>query len=234
MSGSPFFQPVDISKTALILSDVQDEIYGRMPVKDQEQYSTDVLKLLTGFRKEIKERARGAQGPAYRGVPLIVHALAPFNWNSNAFLSPSNKLLSVFVGGLQKKGLLPSAGSEPLTSASPFTGPAIPTALRPNEGFSAHEIVVNHLRPSAYSGTDLRVYLRSRGIEHVVLCGLTTSGTILSTALGMGDDDWHVIIPREGCWDDDEQVSKMLLDKVLTRWADVCDSKDVLGLIASE
>lgn len=50
----------------------------------------------------------------------------------------------------------------------------------------------------------------------------------------MGDDDWHVIIPREGCWDDDEQVSKMLLDKVLTRWADVCDSKDVLGLIASE
>src|SRR5690242_4625094 len=42
------------------------------------------------------------------------------------------------------------------------------------------DIVVTKRRVSAFSGSDLEVVLRAQGISHLVLCGIATSGVVLS------------------------------------------------------
>jgi hypothetical protein len=64
-----------------------------------------------------------------------------------------------------------------------------------------------------------------------VLCGLTTCGSILGSARLGADLDFHIIVPKEGVMDDDEEVNNFLLEKVLPRFVDVVDMKDVEELL---
>lgn len=64
-----------------------------------------------------------------------------------------------------------------------------------------------------------------------MLCGLTTCGSILGSARLGADLDFHIIVPKEGVMDDDEEVNNFLLEKVLPRFVDVVDMKDVEELL---
>ena len=226
-SSTPFYVPVSLPHTALLLSDVQTQILARFPKETQEAYLGEIQKLLSFFRAEIA-RHRSADKSStslYDEVPLIIHHTLPFNLNSNAFISPYNKLAK-WVAQLEAKGFFGSAPSDPHTPNY-----AIPAVLAPPSGWgSKDEIVLPKVQPSCFGSSDLLSYLRARGIKHVVLVGLTTMGSILGTARAGADLDFHIICVKEGIIDDEKEVNDFLMERVLPKFVDVVSMEDVLAL----
>jgi len=239
--SSPFHISIDLSHTALLLSDIQSEILARFPPDKQGAYLSEVLTLVTLFRNEIQHRRSSAstgfstldyQGKtktksAYEEVPLIIHHVFPFGYNSNAFISPYNKLAS-WMKSLEDKGFfkIPDAAKDPRTPRY-----AVPELLSPEAGFGGpDEILLPKFQTSSFGSSDMLAYLRARGIKHVILCGLTTMGAILGGARQGTDLDYHVLIPRQAVMDDEEDVNAFLLERVLPKFADVVDLEDVKGV----
>jgi nicotinamidase-related amidase len=90
-------------------------------------------------------------------------------------------------------------------------------ALAPKE----NEIVVYKKRFSAFTGSDLEVVLRSLGINHLVLTGVSTSGVVLSTLREAADKDYALTVLGDACGDADEEVHRVLTTKVFPRQASV-------------
>ncbi len=103
--------------------------------------------------------------------------------------------------------------------SSSLTGKAmeIASALAPQPT----DIVVTKRRVSAFSGSDLAVVLRSQGISHLVLCGIATSGVVLSTLREAADLDYQLTVLADCCFDNDEEVQHVLLTKIFPRQAEV-------------
>ena len=56
-------------------------------------------------------------------------------------------------------------------------------------------------RISAFAGSDLEVLLRANDIRHLVLCGIATSGVVLSTLREAGDKDYTMTVLSDLCAD---------------------------------
>lgn len=95
----------------------------------------------------------------------------------------------------------------------------ISPALAPLES----ELVVTKRRVSAFTGSDLEVILRAKGIQHIVLTGVATSGVVLSTVREAADKDYTITVLADCCADGDEEVHHVLTTKVFPRQADVLD-----------
>ncbi|WP_026911471.1 cysteine hydrolase family protein [Patulibacter minatonensis] len=101
----------------------------------------------------------------------------------------------------------------------------IPTGvdLHPALGVRDDEIVVTKRRVSAFAGSDLDVVLRAKGIGHLVLAGISTSGVVLSTLRQAADLDLGLVVLADGCGDRDDEVHRVLTEKVFPRQARVTD-----------
>ena len=250
---SPFWRPVDLAHTALLLTDVQDQILSRMPLDTRTTYLNNVKAVLDHFRTQITvRRAQKARSDSSSpdqnpmapndGIPLIIHHLIPVGLNSHAWVSPYNKLNAAWsartLGSLVQH--VPGA-TDPET---PWF--AVPKALKPppprpassgpsgtGSGWNVDEVVLGKTRVGSFSDSVLLGYLRARDVRHVVLCGLTTEGAVLSSVRGGADLDFHVVIVREGCWsaEEEEGVHGFVLGRLVGRFADVVGVGDVLGLI---
>ena len=109
--------------------------------------------------------------------------------------------------------------SAPLSQSLGETNPAtqIHPALAPRDG----EVLVTKRRVSAFAGSDLDVVLRSLGVGSLVLTGLATSGVVLSTTRQAADLDFRLTILRDACADADDEVHRVLTEKVFPRQATV-------------
>ena len=85
------------------------------------------------------------------------------------------------------------------------------------------EVVVTKRRVSAFAGSDLDVVLRASTIGDLVLCGISTSGVVLSTLRQAADLDFDLTVLRDACADADDEVHRVLTEKVFPRQADVLD-----------
>jgi nicotinamidase-related amidase len=94
-------------------------------------------------------------------------------------------------------------------------------AVHPDLAPEAGEVTVTKRRISAFTGSDLEVVLRSFGIQHIVLSGISTSGVVLSTTREAADKDYGITILSDCCADADEEVHRVLTTKVFPRQADV-------------
>jgi nicotinamidase-related amidase len=90
------------------------------------------------------------------------------------------------------------------------------------------DVVVVKRRVSAFSGSDLEVILRARGIRHLVLAGISTSGVVLSTVREAADKDYRLTVLSDLCADSDPEVHSVLINKVFPRQADVMTSEEWL------
>jgi|SRR5579871_2950520 len=109
-----------------------------------------------------------------------------------------------------------------------FAGPegaAIHPDLKPTE----NDVIVIKRRVSAFAGSDLEVVLRSQGIQHLVLCGIATSGVVLSTVREAADRDYRLTVLSDGCADREPDVHDLLLTKVFPRQADVITVEEWLA-----
>jgi nicotinamidase-related amidase len=101
-------------------------------------------------------------------------------------------------------------------------------ALAPQPG----DLVVTKRRISAFAGSDLDVVLRSLGVDALVLAGISTSGVVLSTLRQAADLDFGLTVLRDGCWDPDEEVHRVLLDEVFPRQAAVVSAREWMATLA--
>lgn len=88
------------------------------------------------------------------------------------------------------------------------------------------DIVINKRRFSAFTGSDLEVVLRGLDIQHLVLTGVSTSGVILSTLREAADKDYQLTVIEDCCKDSDEEVHRVLMNKVFPRQADITAASD--------
>ena len=123
-------------------------------------------------------------------------------------ISPSNRMF----GALK-------SGAMPLTEGDPAV--EIHSAFAPQPG----DIVVTKRRVGAFSGSDLDVVLRGQEIGHLVLTGIATSGVVLSTLRLAADMDYGLTVISDCCIDKDEEVHRVLIEKVFPSQADVVTAK---------
>lgn len=102
-------------------------------------------------------------------------------------------------------------------------------AVAPEPG----EVVVTKRRVSAFAGSDLDVVLRAGAVEELVLCGIATSGVVLSTLRAAADLDYGLTVLRDACTDSDPEVHRVLMDKVFPRQAEVVDVTDWAAALAA-
>jgi nicotinamidase-related amidase len=88
------------------------------------------------------------------------------------------------------------------------------------------EVVVTKKRVSAFAGSDLQLVLRSREVIQLVLGGIATSGVVLSTVRAAADQDYELTVLEDLCLDADEEVHRVLTQKIFPRQADVIPSAD--------
>ncbi|MBT33890.1 MAG: isochorismatase [Thalassobius sp.] len=88
------------------------------------------------------------------------------------------------------------------------------------------DIIVKKHRISAFSGNDLEMILRASNINHLVLTGVATSGVILSTFTEAFDKDYSLTVISDACKDRDDEVHKVLTEKVFPKVADVVTTEE--------
>jgi len=106
-------------------------------------------------------------------------------------------------------------------------GADIAPAVRPQDG----EVVVLKHRAGAFTGTDLEMILRAKGIDTLVLLGLVTSGVVLSTVRQGADADYRLVVVKDACADADDEVHRVLTEKVFVRQATVVPASAVVAAL---
>jgi nicotinamidase-related amidase len=87
--------------------------------------------------------------------------------------------------------------------------------------------VVKH-RTGAFSGTDLEMILRAKGVDTLILFGIATSGVVLSTVRYAADSDYRLVVVTNCCSDQDPEVHNCLVGKIFPRQATVVTSEEVI------
>ena len=93
------------------------------------------------------------------------------------------------------------------------------------------DVLVVRRRLSAFTGSDLEILLRTKNIDHLVLTGVSTSGVVLSTLREAVDKDYVLTVLSDLCADRDEEVHRVLTEKVFPRHADVISSTEWLSTL---
>jgi nicotinamidase-related amidase len=119
-----------------------------------------------------------------------------------------------------------SANKNMMTSANMEEMIKVHEELAPMPG----EITVIKRRISAFTGSDLEVVLRAFSIQHLILTGVSTSGVVLSTLREAADKDYKLTVLKDCCADGDEEVHRVLTNKIFTRQADVMTVDEWNGL----
>jgi nicotinamidase-related amidase len=101
--------------------------------------------------------------------------------------------------------------------------------VHPSVAIQPGDVLIVKKRVSAFTGSDLEVVLRSQGIRHLVLTGISTSGVVLSTMREANDKDYALTILADCCADMDEEVHRVLTTKIFIRHADVMNAQEWKG-----
>lgn len=107
------------------------------------------------------------------------------------------------------------------------------TAIDDRVARRPQDIVVRKTRVGAFSTTDLHEQLRERGIDTLILAGISTSGVVLSTVRDAADRDYRVLVLEDASIDPDAEVHALLTGKVFPRQADVIATDQLADLLAA-
>lgn len=80
---------------------------------------------------------------------------------------------------------------------------------------------------SALYGTDLELILRANNVEHVVVCGVSTSYVVESTVRELHDRDYKVTVIADACNAASQEVHNASLAN-LSRIADIVNIDDFI------
>ena len=188
-------EPIDPSKTALLIMDYQNAIIPMAPNPEE---------LLAGARQAIDLiRSRG-------GTIGYVRV---------GFADASE------IGGSMGKRVGGAAALEQLNADHANT--QIHAAVAPQES----DIVVRKNRVGPFGSTNLHEQLQARGIDTLVVAGISTSGVVLSTVRDAHDRDYRLIVLADLCADRDAEVHEVLISKVFPGQAEVIRVVELDGML---
>ena len=95
------------------------------------------------------------------------------------------------------------------------------------------DILVRKTRFGAFSTTDLYRDLHAKGLDTLVIAGISTSGVVLSTLRDAGDQDYRLFVLADATADPDAEVHRVLIEKVFPHQAEILDSAELAGLAAA-
>jgi nicotinamidase-related amidase len=104
------------------------------------------------------------------------------------------------------------------------------SGIHPDLVRTDRDVVVTKTRVGAFSTTNLHTHLSSRGIDTLILGGVSTSGVVLSTVRDAADRDYRLLVLRDCCWDEPE-VHATLVERIFPRQADVIDVPGLAALL---
>ncbi|GGV28040.1 hydrolase [Streptomyces longisporoflavus] len=107
------------------------------------------------------------------------------------------------------------------------------TEIHPDVAPRPGDVVVTKKRASAFSGSDLDMVLRARGIDSLVLTGIATSAVVLSTLCRANDLDFGLTVLSDACLDPDPEVHRVLTERLFPQWADVLTADDWVKSLVS-
>jgi nicotinamidase-related amidase len=171
-------------------------------------YQSEVVAMLGDRAAAALERTAALIAAARKADLPVIHVVVAFRPGYPELNQRNASFAAVAPSG---RFVLGTAGAD------------VVPALRPAEG----EVVVVKHRVSAFAGTDLEMILRAKGIDTLVLCGIATSGVVLSTVRHAADADYRLIVVEDCCVDRDDEVHRVLTEKVLVRQATVTSALDL-------
>jgi nicotinamidase-related amidase len=115
-------------------------------------------------------------------------------------------------------------GDEPLHAAA--------SEIAPSAGFQPGDILVTKRHWGAFAGTDLEQRLKSRGIDTVVLTGISTNAGVESTArqgTGLG---FAFVLVEDACSSQDAEHHRFAFENIFPRLTRVRSTDEVLASLA--
>jgi nicotinamidase-related amidase len=100
--------------------------------------------------------------------------------------------------------------------------------IAPQDG----DIVVRKTRVGPFGTTDLNEQLRSRGVDTLILAGISTSGVVLSAVRDAHDRDYRLIVVSDLCADPEQDVHEFLIERILPRQAEVMTRDELHRLMS--
>jgi nicotinamidase-related amidase len=94
-------------------------------------------------------------------------------------------------------------------------------SIHPGVAPAEDELVLTKVRAGSFSTTALDVLLREQGRDTLVLMGVATSGCVLSTVRWGADLSYRLVVVKDACDDRDEEVHRVLTEKIYPRQATV-------------
>jgi nicotinamidase-related amidase len=104
------------------------------------------------------------------------------------------------------------------------------SAVHPDLALADRDVVVTKTRVGAFSTTNLHTHLSSRGIDTLILGGVSTSGVVLSTVRDAADHDYRLLVLADCCLDEPD-VHETLIGKIFPRQADVITVPELTELL---
>ncbi|MFC2072495.1 cysteine hydrolase family protein [Chloroflexota bacterium] len=101
---------------------------------------------------------------------------------------------------------------------------AIHSAITPPSG----EFILTKRSFGPFATTNLDEVLKQQGSETLVLMGISTSGCVLSTVRWGADIGYRLIVLSDCCADRDDEVQRVLMEKIFPRQASVVTSQEFL------
>jgi nicotinamidase-related amidase len=144
------------------------------------------------------------------GIPVI-YINAGFRKNAPE-ISPNNKFFEAYKEYFQK--------------ADPVQSMILPESIKPHP----NEIIIEKRRFGAFEGSDLELVLRAQNIRHIVLCGVSTGGVVLSTVREAADKDYIITVISDACLDSDPEVQRVLMEKIFPLQANVITTAKFDGI----
>jgi nicotinamidase-related amidase len=117
-----------------------------------------------------------------------------------------------------------SLGDEPV--------PAAASKIAPSAGFQPGDILVTKRHWGAFAGTDLEQQLKSRGIDTVVLTGISTNAGVESTArqgTGLG---FAFVVVEDACSSQNAEHHRFAFENIFPRLTRVRSTDEVLASLA--
>jgi len=119
-----------------------------------------------------------------------------------------------------------AAGAQEFMDDAPTT--QIDERVAPQDG----DMIVRKTRVGAFSTTDLAEQLAQRGVDTLILAGISTSGVVLSTVRDGADRDYALYVLSDATADRDAAVHSCLMEQVFPRQANVITVAELGGLLA--
>src|ERR1700677_1769280 len=110
--------------------------------------------------------------------------------------------------------------------------PAAASEIAPSAGFQPGDILLTKRHWGAFAGTDLEHQLKTRGVDTVVLTGISTNAGVESTArqgTGLG---FGFVVVEDACSGQDDEQHRFAFEKILPRLCRVRSTNEVLAALA--